>query len=460
MSARQNLYARVKPLAEEYGMLPAGATVLCCVSGGVDSMSLLHFLRAQSAQRGFTLRACHFDHMARPNSGADAAFVARQCAAWGIPLDQTRQDVPAWAAEHRVGTEVAGRTLRYQWFSTLADQYDPCLIATAHQADDNAETLLLHLVRGSGLDGLGGIPPRRGRLVRPFLNVPRALILDYAAQEGVPFVEDETNADPNYTPRNLLRGKVIPLLRQLNPSLTDTLSASAASLRQDGAFLNARAANLALDATVAAGGVVLPLACVNGQSAAIAARVIQLAAEKLDPELVLSAQQRRAVLELCRGDDPGGHCDLPHGISAQRVYDTLVFSLPGRVEVLPPTPLDFQGEREIGPWRVTVARRACPPDWRCDGTEFYLAAGEPVLLRPRQSGDTLKLPYRAGTKSLKKWFIERRIPEARRALVPVLEQGGRCAAVFGLGTDEDALPASGQDCLHIIIRERERKIST
>lgn len=460
MSIEKKLFARVKPLAEEYAMFPRDATVLCCVSGGVDSMSLLHFLKTQSAHFGFALRACHFDHMTRPGSARDAAFVFRQCQAWDIPLDTTRQDVPAWAAEHHMGQEEAGRTLRYRWFDTLADQYDPCVIATAHQADDNAETLLLHLVRGCGLGGLGGIPPRRGRLVRPFLTVPRQLIVDYAREQQVPFVEDATNADPDYTPRNLLRHKVMPLLRQLNPNLTDTLSATAASLRQDGEFLNARAAYLAQDAKIAAGSVVLPLDSVTSQSAAVAARVLQYAVEKLDPELVLSAQQRRSLLEVCRSQDPGGHCDLPHGISAQRVYDSLVFSLPGRVEVLPPTPLDFEGTREIGPWLVTLDRKPCPENWRCDGREFYLSADAPVLLRPRKSGDTLKLPHREGTKTLKKWLIELHIPEARRELVPVLEQNGRCAGVYGLGIDQHALPAWGGDCLHIMICEKERKVST
>lgn len=460
MSIEKKLLARVKPLAEEYAMFPSGGTVLCCVSGGADSMSLLWFLHRQSAHLGFTLRACHMDHMTRPRSGADATFVSDQCRSWDIPLDLERVDVPGWAKEHHMGQEEAGRVLRYQWFEALADRYAPCVIATAHQADDNAETLLLHLVRGSGLGGLGGIPPRRGRLVRPFLPVPRQLILDYAAEQHIPFVEDETNADPDYTPRNLLRNQVIPLLRQLNPNLTDTLSATAASLRQDGEFLNARAAYLAQDVKTAAGSVVLPLDTINSQGAAIGARVIQHAVEKLDPELVLSAQQRRSVLELCRGDDPGGHCDLPRGISAQRVYDTLVFSFPGRVEILPPTPLDFEGSREIGPWLVTLDRKPCPKNWRCDGREFYLPAGQPVLMRPRKSGDTLKLPHREGTKTLKKWFIELHIPEARRELVPVLEQQGRCAGVYGLGMNQQALPAWGQDCLHIMICEKERKFST
>ena len=457
MSEEKKLLARVMPLAEEYAMFPAGGTVLCCVSGGVDSMSLLHFLAGQSVRLGFQLHACHFDHGIRPESDADAEFVRAQCGARNIPLHAVKVDVPYYAKAHGLGLEEAGRKLRYDWFHKVADRFDDCVIATAHHADDNAETLLLHLVRGSGLSGLGGIPPRRGRLVRPFLNVPRALIESYAAEEGIPFVEDATNADPDYTPRNLLRHRVMPLLRQMNPNLTDTLSATAASLRQDGEFLSARAANLAMDATVAAGSVILPLASVNGQSAAIAARVIQAAAEKLEPELVLTARQRRMVLELCRGSDPSAHCDLPRGISAQRVYDSLVFSFPGRVEILPETELDFTGTRDIGPYTVTVGRAVRPEDWtRSDGAEFYLSAFEPVVLRKRKTGDELKLPGREGTKSVKKWMIERRIPEARRDLIPVLDQLGRCAAVWSIGIDAAAVPAPGQPCLHITIKEKER----
>ena len=185
MSEEKKLLARVIPLAEEYAMFPAGGTVLCCVSGGVDSMSLLHFLAGQSARLGFQLHACHFDHGIRPESNADADFVRAQCEAWNIPLHAIKADVPYYAKAHGLGLEEAGRKLRYDWFHKVADRFDDCVIATAHHADDNAETLLLHLVRGSGLGGLGGIPPRRGRLVRPFLNVPRALIESYAAEEGM-----------------------------------------------------------------------------------------------------------------------------------------------------------------------------------------------------------------------------------------------------------------------------------
>ena len=457
MSEEKKLLSRVMPLAEEYAMFPAGSTVLCCVSGGVDSMSLLHFLAGRSARLNFQLHACHFDHAVRPESDADAAFVHDQCEALGIPLHSIRVDVPYYAQAHGMGLEEAGRKLRYDYFHKVADQLDNCVIATAHHADDNAETLLLHLVRGTGLTGLGGIPPRRGNLVRPFLNVPRALIQSYAAEQQISFVEDATNADPDYTPRNLLRHKVLPLLRQMNPNLTDTLSATAASLRQDGDFLSARAETLAMDAALAAGSVILPIASVNANPTAIASRVVQAAAQKLEPELVLSAAQRKALLELCRGDDPGAHCDLPMGVSAQRVYDRLVFSRPGEVEILPEAELDFTGTREIGPYLVTIDRAPRPECWtKSDGTEFYLASFEPVTLRRRKTGDTLKLPGRDGTKSVKKWMIERRIPEARRDLIPVLEQNGRCAGVWSIGIEECAVPAPGQPSLHIIINEKER----
>ena len=169
MSEEKKLLARVMPLAEEYAMFPAGGTVLCCVSGGVDSMSLLHFLAGQSARLGFQLHACHFDHGIRPESDADAEFVRAQCEAWNIPLHAIKADVPYYAKVHGLGLEEAGRKLRYDWFHKVADRFDDCVIATAHHADDNAETLLLHLVRGSGLrrSGRHPAPPRAAGAALP-----------------------------------------------------------------------------------------------------------------------------------------------------------------------------------------------------------------------------------------------------------------------------------------------------
>ena len=177
MSAYPELCRRARGLVQEYAMLPPGGQVLCAVSGGRDSMVLLHYLLDRAARDGFALHAAHINHHIRPEADADAAFVAAQCAALGVPLHLGEADVPALAGERGLGLEEAGRTVRYAvlWETAQALGEDT-VIATAHHADDNAETLLLHLLRGSGLNGLGGIPPRRGALVRPLLRVPRSLI--------------------------------------------------------------------------------------------------------------------------------------------------------------------------------------------------------------------------------------------------------------------------------------------
>ena len=157
-------------LTREYAMLSPGSTVLCAVSGGADSMCLLHWL---SRREGITLHAAHFDHRLRgAESDADAAFVRDWCRENGIPFHLGSADVRARAGEAGRGIEETARDLRYAFLRKTARDLGGAVIATAHNADDNAETLLLHLVRGTGLQGLAGIPPRRDALVRPLLTTP------------------------------------------------------------------------------------------------------------------------------------------------------------------------------------------------------------------------------------------------------------------------------------------------
>ncbi len=449
MSAEKQLLERVNRLIAAYDMLPDGATVLCAVSGGLDSMVLLHLLQKLTHVHHFRLRACHFDHMMRANSAADAQFVRAQCAERGIAFDETRQDVKAWARAQDCSGEEAGRILRYRWLEQLADNHTDCVIATAHHADDNAETVLLHWLRGAGLNGLGGISPRRGNIIRPLLDVPRSLIAAYAQEEGVPHVEDETNADPDYTPRNLLRAQVMPLLRSINPNLTDTVSATSATLRQDAAYLEQAACVAGAQCSDGC----VSISTLKALHPAVAARVLQRAALQMDAQLILTARQRQSLLALCADPSPSGEIALPHGICARKSYDSLCFLRRQQQQALPCVPLDFIGGRVIGHWSLTVERASCPTGWRSAPTEFYLPADSPVLLRARMSGDALRLPNRAGTKTLKKWFIEEKIPLYLRDRIPVLEQNGQPAAVYLLGTAQASMPEAGQECLHITITE-------
>ena len=200
------------PWMQQQGMLPAaGETVLCAVSGGRDSVCLLHYLASLGRRRGFAVAAAHYNHLMRPTAGRDEAFVAGLCRELSVPLYVERGDVRAIARQEGWGVEEAGRRLRYDFLERTADAIGASRIATAHHLSDQAETVVLNLLRGTGPEGLAGIPPVRGRLIRPLLQTPRQEIEAYLTAHGLGHVEDETNDSMDFT-RNRLRQEVWPLL--------------------------------------------------------------------------------------------------------------------------------------------------------------------------------------------------------------------------------------------------------
>lgn len=219
---------RILSFSQREGLLPDGGLIVCALSGGRDSVALLHFLK----DHGFAVAAAHFDHRLRPDSGKDAEFCRGLCERWDIPFYQGEGDVAAMAGN----TEANARTARYAFLEETAERTGAAVIATAHNADDNLETILLHLTRGCGLNGLTGIRSRRGRVVRPMLQVPRAVIDGYVEKHGLPFVEDSTNADTAFA-RNRIRHQVMPVLRSINPRVAEVSSFMAETLREDLRFL-------------------------------------------------------------------------------------------------------------------------------------------------------------------------------------------------------------------------------
>ena len=286
-------------LTTEYAMLPTGGHVLCAVSGGADSVCLLHLLKGRAEAEGFALTAAHFDHGLRgEDSRRDAAFVEQLCRDWGVPCVTGSGDVAAEARRRGAGIEETARDLRYTFLEQTADRVGAGVIATAHNADDNVETLLLHLVRGSGLQGLTGIPPRRGRLVRPLLTTPRAEIEAYLEAHGLPHVEDASNADPAFA-RNKLRHQVLPLLRDLNPRLEESLGEAIGRLRADNDYLNAQAANAAREAAWADDDLVIRTELVARAPDPIAVRMIRWMLLEMGEHQFGSAHLQ-AVVDLAR----------------------------------------------------------------------------------------------------------------------------------------------------------------
>ena len=214
-------------------LLPREGLILCAVSGGADSVYLLCRLR----EMGYPVAAGHYNHGLRgAEADRDEDFVRKLCRRLDVAFISEKGDTAAYAAEHGLGLEEAGRQLRYAFLERTADRIGAAAIATAHTAGDNAETILLHLARGAGLKGLGGIPPRRGRIVRPMLGLTRREVEAWLRERGIGYVEDSTNASGDFA-RNRVRRDAVPALESVNPAFLRAAGQTAVLLREDEAFL-------------------------------------------------------------------------------------------------------------------------------------------------------------------------------------------------------------------------------
>jgi len=449
-----DLLKEISSAAAEYDMLPADGTVLVAVSGGRDSMVLLHLLLELQKAQKFHLAACHFNHRLRSEeSDGDEAFVRTHCAERGIPLAVGSGDVKQQAETFGESIETAARTLRYAFFETVMAECAADRLVTAHHADDNAETLLINLIRGAGLQGLAGIPPRRGAIVRPLLHVSRDELAAYGAKHGVPFREDSSNQNLNYL-RNRLRHEVMPVLQELNPQLTNTLEKAQRLLRSDNDYLNARGYELFTKARSAADNFVISAALFAATPAPVATRSARRIFEEMG-ETPPSARLED-ILALARGNDPSAVLHLGGGLLVQRVYDDLLFTT--GEETLPafrPVTLALSGETKINHrWRAECRQITCPPE-REDGVCYLTlaAAEQPLTVRSRKIGDSIILRQGSGRKSIKKLFIDEKVPRYVREQIPVLDRAGTCIAVGRFGAELAFHAAAGEPSLRLAFIE-------
>ena len=220
-----NLVYKVKKTIEKERLVERGDRVLVGISGGVDSASLLHVLVKIAKEIGFDLGAAHLNHLLRgEESERDEEFVAALAGRLAIPLYIRRVDAKKYADDKGLSIQHAGRDLRYGFFEEVADGHGFNKIAVAHNLDDQAETFLLRMMKGTGIRGLSSIPIERGRIIRPFLHIYRSEIEDYAKNNSITFVHDSSN-DKTVYERNFVRKRIIPLMEQLNPLLKEKIIA-------------------------------------------------------------------------------------------------------------------------------------------------------------------------------------------------------------------------------------------
>ncbi len=430
----------------EQELFTPGDRVLCAVSGGMDSMALLDLLVLLAPELGITVSAAHFHHGLRgQEADRDAAFVAEYCARCGIPFQCGHGQTARRAAEQGESVEQAARALRYAFLREAAAGGP---IATAHTADDHAETILINLVRGTGLRGLCGIPPKQDGVVRPILCLDRTQVRAWMAARNLPHVEDSSNQSRAYL-RNRLRQTVLPGLAAEAPSFSKNLLAQSLPLRQDADLLDRQGLAL-LQRAESASGLQIPV-LLDAETPVTARAILFWLRQNgvRDPGQV----HVEAVCGLCGSLDGSAQLDLPGSVTILRSYDRLMV-LPDP-EPRPETQtLPVPGCIHWGPWRIEAALldqwdgESVPDTW------FVSLPDGPLTVRSRQCGDKLRLP--GGRKRLNRLMIDRKIPVHLRDTVPVLSCADEIVGVALLGADAGRAAVPGQPALRIhITKERE-----
>lgn len=399
-----------------YDMLQPGDHVVCAVSGGADSIALLYALKLLSEKLQITVSAAHFNHRLRgEESDADEAFVRSFCERHDIPLQVgSGQIVPG-----KKGLEAAARNARYAFLRSL-----PGKIATAHTADDNAETVLLHMVRGTGLKGLGGISLVNGAVIRPLLGATRQDVIAFLQEYSLRHIHDSSN-DTDQFLRNRLRHHVMPLLRQENPKIADNLSAMALRLREDEQVLSGLTDdNMTEDVQTLRS---LP----DGLRGRVLTRFLENCGVP-EPE----AEHVALAEKLVFSDKPSAKASFPGGVTISRRYGKLEKS--DDATALERTGLPCPGEIELPQLGLRIV---CTPaqEFVDEKDRFTVLPVGDIVIRSRRPGDTMRRS--GGTKSLKELFIDSKIPAAQRGSVPVLVDEQGVLGVYSFGASKDRLAA-------------------
>jgi tRNA(Ile)-lysidine synthase len=408
----------------EQALFARGERVLVAISGGPDSTAMLDALRVVAPRLGLVLEAATVDHGLRPESGAEADLVVARCRALGISCERVAVDVRAVRARH-VSWQDAARRARLAALEAVATRQGCASVALGHTADDQAETVLFRILRGTGVAGLAGIPYRRGRLVRPLLDVRRSEVLRLLARRRVPFIEDPSNADRRFA-RARLRHEWIPSLARENPRLVDALLALAADARRVAPGPAPAAPMGSLRAHVL------------GLSRRAAATVARLTAEGAGTRTV-------SVV--------GGDVEVSYGKVSLRPRSSSLggAATPAQGAQGSPGGIDASGTYRVGSGcalEVTFAALEpahATPEWEKQGATFDLdRVALPLGLRAPRPGDRMRPRGGRGSRKLSDLFIDAKIPRPRRAELPVLVAGdGTILFVPGLRPAEAGRPSGG-----------------
>jgi tRNA(Ile)-lysidine synthase len=439
-------------------MVEAGDSVLVGVSGGPDSVALVHILLALAPKFSFQVAIAHLNHCLRQDESArDEAFVVALAEQMDLPVHVERQDVRRYQKNHHLSLEEAARQVRYRFYHATASKFGYEKIALGHHSDDNAELILMVLLRGSGPLGLSGIPPvRDDKIVRPLIDIKRHEIMDYIAVKGLDCVVDSSNRDTQYL-RNKVRNRLIPELKaEYNPKLIDSLNRLAAILDAEERWIENLIQPIfkkVIDFEKQ-GRIGFGIEQLNQQTIAVRRRLIRWAILKVKGNLRrIAFVHVEAAVKLAQKGADSGSLDLPDRIRIFRQNDVLIISGEAQnLRHLASAPLfsstpDYEyrlsrpGEIFIKEAALKIRFSETPrehtPDWRSSGEGTRVSYFDmdkirfPLVIRNFRPGDRFSPLGMTGRQKLKKFFIDHKVSRAERKKCPILLSRNQIIWVVG-----------------------------
>lgn len=418
---------KIRNTIKKYSLFEKGDGVVIGLSGGADSVCLTHALHSLSEELGITVYTAHMNHCLRGNEAdRDECFADSFSKKLGIECIIERAQVKTYAEMNGVSEEMAGRELRYAFFERIKKEYKLTKIATAHNKNDSAETILMNFMRGSGLSGLCGIPFKRGDIVRPLLEVSRGEIEDYCRKNGLEYVTDRTNNETVYT-RNKIRLDLIPAIqRDFNPGFADTVTKNAALLSEELDYIETSANELCALAKDGA----IELDTLTKAHVAIRRRVI-IKMMKSAKMRDISSEYVESVLTLADRGRTGASIDLPDCNKARIEYGKLIIGKQNEESLLFEYAIPLNEEVYIRELDITVKAELASGDGVFKGN-----ADSKILIRNRRNGDCFYPTGMDGRKKLKNYFIDEKIPRAKRLKTGLLTIDNEIAWVIGKRRDK------------------------
>lgn len=424
-------------------------TICVAISGGADSVALTHYLKTQSKEYGFSLRALHCQHGIRgEESLEDMRFVVAICKEWDIPLTVVEGDCLALAKQNGQSVETAAREFRRAAYARMIDEKKADFIATAHHLSDQAETVLFRLARGSALSGVAGMREQDGYILRPFLTKTKEDIYAYCQTYGLAYRVDKTNLSTEYT-RNQLRLEVLPALENAVCGAQENLARFAAIAAEDDEYLYALSEKL-----LTVGDREMRVAFAKEKPLFRRACLLALKRLGLTKDYTFAHLESLYALQYAQR---GARCDLPCGVTASKETDGLRIFYASDTPVFPPAPTTSapfsEGEFDGGMYKVSVSKT--PPTTgnalRIDGDSIPQNA----VFRFRQDGDEIQA-FGGGTKTLKKFFNEKKTEVRQRAYLPLIAADKEVYVVCGVDISRKCMVTKNTKTVYYITIEKAK----